>query len=389
MDLVKEPHILKWEAAQQRPGKDNTWYMPQNVTHKCHVHGCKHPDRTKWSSKKQCSTLRGHMEHHGNQRNTKCVKRTTDFNPRNFFKNFMKPLKPVVLKGIAKMLPAFTRWVNDSYWKKNCQIEPGVDYWCNIEVNKKVQRNDRGPSLQGQWHFCDFIDHYRQPKGDYYVASVPVMNMNLRADVPNLEVLRCPEHYDTWENIMLWMSNGGTISSVHFDTDENIMTSIDGYKETVLTEPIYSRELYVDFHNKYGLAPLDPEYVDVERYPRTADPEYLVANTEAGDALYIPDSWWHTIFSYERNVALTMNWHSYNSGDPKWNMEEQCHDIMTRQWGTTALMAYDHHKRHGHEFSCKKLRKRNLSHKINLAMDDPSWNHGGETMVGSDLDHDG
>ena len=43
----------------------------------------------------------------------------------------------------------------------------------------------------------------------------------------------------------------------------------------------------------------------------------------------------------------------------------------------------DHHVRHDHAFECKKLRKRNLSNKIKLAMDDPNWKSGRFFFFGS------
>ena len=43
--------------------------------------------------------------------------------------------------------------------------------------------------------YCaDFIANYRTKDGDFYVASVPLENMHLRADVPNLEAIPIPIH---------------------------------------------------------------------------------------------------------------------------------------------------------------------------------------------------
>ncbi len=42
------------------------------------------------------------------------------------------------------------------------------------------------------------------------------------ADVAAVQVIRCPEVYDTWQDIILWMNSGGGVSHLHFDTDENV-----------------------------------------------------------------------------------------------------------------------------------------------------------------------
>ncbi len=48
---------------------------------------------------------------------------------------------------------------------------------------------------------------------------------------------------------------------------------------------------------------------------------------------------------YERNIALTMNWHTWVTGDTKWTYHEQCHQ-MQAPWSDNAIMVFQHHLAH-------------------------------------------
>jgi ribosomal protein L16 Arg81 hydroxylase len=55
------------------------------------------------------------------------------------------------------------------------------------------------------------------------------------------------------DDIWMWMSSGGTSSSNHFDTGDNVIVQIDGHKTALLWDPKHSRELYADYHDMYGI----------------------------------------------------------------------------------------------------------------------------------------
>ena len=78
----------------------------------------------------------------------------------------------------------------------------------------------------------------------------------------------------------------------------------------------------MDHHPKYGLSPLNVDRVDLERYPAMADAQPLIARLEAGDALYLPDGWWHVIRSHgPRNVAVALEIAPYGGEMGVWPRE--------------------------------------------------------------------
>lgn len=74
------------------------------------------------------------------------------------------------------------------------------------------------------------------------------------------------------------MSNGGTASKLHIDTDENLLTVIQGSKDIVLISPKYSRHLYADEARLIGVSEVNVSAVDLKKYPRIANMRYLTAH---------------------------------------------------------------------------------------------------------------
>ena len=98
----------------------------------------------------------------------------------------------------------------------------------------------------------------------------------------------------------------------HFDTHDNIIFQIDGTKELYISHPNESQYMYMDHHDKYGLSPINVDRVDLQRYPAFAEAPPLYARVAAGDALFIPDGWWHLIRSHKRNIAVTFEMHPWD-----------------------------------------------------------------------------
>ena len=126
------------------------------------------------------------------------------------------------------------------------------------------------------------------------------------------EALRCKEVRDTIYEARLWMSGGNTTSSLHFDTHDNLMLQLDGAKELLLFHPNQSHHFYSDFHNKFGLSPISADRVDLDRFPDFAAAATYRTVLRKGDALYIPDGWWHLIKSLPgRNVAVAVEFEPF------------------------------------------------------------------------------
>ena len=95
------------------------------------------------------------------------------------------------------------------------------------------------------------------------------------------------------------------------------MLQLGGTKEVFMWHPRESAHFYSDFHNKFGLSPISADRVDLDRFPLFANSSAHRALMHQGDALYIPDGWWHLIRSHGRNVAIAIEFEPFARDDER------------------------------------------------------------------------
>jgi len=130
----------------------------------------------------------------------------------------------------------------------------------------------------------------------------------------------------------IWLSGGGTMTSLHQDTTENIMVQVRGSKEFLLFPPeqkdfLYyqsvqevardSRETGTIFvgssgrgdSSNHGL--VDVREPDLKRHPKYVHASGRRCRIDRGDALFVPGSWHHAVYSScseaERRVEAACN----------------------------------------------------------------------------------
>ena len=105
----------------------------------------------------------GHLEPLGSQNTKRSLETISDFlTPVKFFETYVAPVKPVLIRGGAKLSPAFTKW-NDEYFlsfaessdykvvadqrKKEVRTNPPID----ISLKEFVQTYKKEGYLYGSW----------------------------------------------------------------------------------------------------------------------------------------------------------------------------------------------------------------------------------------------
>lgn len=221
--------------------------------------------------------------------------------------------QPIVLRGGAAVLTNLEAWSDenllalrdDGTGTPMCELKGGGSWRMTVEKNNRITHNDRWP-LVDNYDFCRFLREYRQPDAPVYcINSITEDPNHLPGLVEVPEILACPHILKGLHGVRMWMSRGNTTSSQHFDTHDNLMLQIDGTKDLYLSHPNESAAMYMDHHDKYGLSPINVDRVDLQRFPKAAEAKVLHVRLNPGDALYIPDSYWHVIKSTHRNIALS------------------------------------------------------------------------------------
>ena len=108
----------------------------------------------------------GHLEPLGARHNKSSVKTLFAFpEPREFFQNFVSASFPLLIKGGAKLSPAFTQWT-DKYF---VSVAESDNFLIDVENGKKENRT-KG-DLQ-RMSFKQFVGSYRD-QDVYMVNGVP------------------------------------------------------------------------------------------------------------------------------------------------------------------------------------------------------------------------
>ncbi|PSS14592.1 Lysine-specific demethylase [Actinidia chinensis var. chinensis] len=195
--------------------------------------------------------------------------------------------------------------------------------YCNEHIQKSGR--DLGVSFESEEHDlagCD-TKKVRLLLGDapqqIYLAQVPIMSLENEERV-QLETLRediqTPAFLDAKElaAINLWMNNAQARSSTHYDPHHNLLCVVSGCKQVVLWPPsaspfLYPMPLYGEASNHSAVALENPDLSIHPRAEQSVEYSQKVMLYE-GDALFIPEGWFHQVDSDELTIAVNFWWKS-------------------------------------------------------------------------------
>lgn len=114
--------------------------------------------------------------------------------------------------------------------------------------------------------------------------------------------------------INLWVGGKPTATTLHYDSNHNLLVVLRGAKQVQLFPPSATPDLepgraYTRSANHSSLTvPALPEELFSAPRIEKAPPLPWVARLEEGDALYMPEGWWHQVDSAAHTVALNYWW---------------------------------------------------------------------------------
>ncbi len=89
----------------------------------------------------------------------------------------------------------------------------------------------------------------------------------------------------------LWLGGHGTQSLIHKDADNAINCLFNGEKSWIMISQDYEHLIPFTPTGGYSaMAQIDPDYVDLLKYPKFSEVPYTHVDMEAGDCLFIPAS---------------------------------------------------------------------------------------------------
>lgn len=230
-----------------------------------------------------------------------------EISPEEFKKKYYQPGIPVVIKGIAKSWPAYSKW----NW----------EYFAAIVGDKKVGifNNSKGDAFtpvntaDEYTTFGKYIDMIRQGP-----AAWRIFLFNIFSHAPQLtRDFTWPDQYMKGfvkRVPMLFVGGEGSVTHLHFDIDLShiLHTQFAGRKRVLMFPYKEQYKLYrkpfevlsvVDFTNYY-----DPEKskIDKARFPAVEFAQGFETVLEHGDTLFMPGGYWHHMEYIDSGFAMSL-----------------------------------------------------------------------------------
>ncbi|CAM9350044.1 unnamed protein product [Ectocarpus sp. 12 AP-2014] len=149
---------------------------------------------------------------------------------------------------------------------------------------------------------------------DYYLCQCPVVSREkgkpevLSAIAGEFRTPSCVAEEDLLQ-INLWMGAMETTTNLHYDANHNLLFVLKGSKRVALLPPdmtadVHAMPVFSESANHSGLQPAETAaVVDDDEAARKGA---VYANVAEGEAIFIPEGWWHQVFSSRGTVAVNV-----------------------------------------------------------------------------------
>lgn len=221
-----------------------------------------------------------------------------------FFADYVAGSRPVVLTDFGKAWPARKKWTN-AWLKRTC----GDALVKVVHERERTHLYDaKALALSQPMRFADFIDWVEaNPTSNdrYLVGNNDALSNPLLTRL--LEDCTYDRRYFDPARIegraYLWFGPGGTVTPLHHDTVNIILTQVRGTKTFKFISPAHSA-LRHESVGYYSL--LDLEGADRVSHPALRDANVLECTVRAGESVFIPAGWWHHVRSESTSLSITL-----------------------------------------------------------------------------------
>ncbi|SEP75941.1 cupin-like domain-containing protein [Flavobacterium urocaniciphilum] len=215
------------------------------------------------------------------------IERVKTISKEDFYNNYVKKQKPIVIEQLTNDWPAFEKW-NLNYIK-----EIAGDKTVPLYDDRPVSHKDGFNEAHAKMKMSDYVDLLQSKPTNYRIFLY-----NLMQEVPQLK------HDFKWPKIGLHLVKqlpmlffGGENSKVfmHFDIDySNILHfHFHGKKRCMLFSPTETPYMYKVPYSLISREDIDFDNPDFEKWPALKKVKGLVCDLNHGEMLYMPEGYWH------------------------------------------------------------------------------------------------
>jgi hypothetical protein len=225
----------------------------------------------------------------------------------DFKKNYYEPMKPLVIKDLAKQWPAYTKWNWDYFRSIVGDVEVGV--YNNVKSDAYTPINTADEYMK----FGEYIDMVRKGPAEWRIFL-----FNLFDHAPQItRDFTWPEEYAKGfvkRYPMLFVGGKGSVTHMHFDIDLSHIfhTQFIGRKRVLLFPFQEQHKLYRKPWEVLSLVNFDKYFdkennkLELQKYPALKLAKGYEVILEHGDTLFMPAGYWHHMEYIDSGFAMSL-----------------------------------------------------------------------------------
>jgi hypothetical protein len=221
--------------------------------------------------------------------------------PEDFINNYLKPRRPLVIKGLTNNWPAREKWTPE--YLKEVVGNKVVPLYDNSKADPAKPINSRAAEMP----FDEYIDLIRSTP-----TELRIFFFNIFKQAPQLlnDIVIPKDLMGGFIESMPGMFFGGSnsVTFLHYDIDlpHIFHTHFIGRKHVILFENKWKRRLYCLPNATYALEDYDVANPDFEKFPALNGVEGIEVFLEHGDTLFMPTGWWHWMKYLDGSYSLSL-----------------------------------------------------------------------------------
>ncbi len=215
------------------------------------------------------------------------IERVKTISKEDFYNNYVQKQKPLVIEKLAEGWPALEKW-RFEYIR-----EVAGDKTVPLYDNRPVSHEDGFNQAHAEMKMSEYLDMLEAGPTDYRIflynlmKEAPVLQQDFNWPDMGLKLIK--------QLPMLFFGGENSKVFTHYDIDySNIFHfHFHGKKRCILFAPSQTPYLYKVPHSLISREDIDFDNPDFEKWPALEHAEGLVADLEHGEALYMPEGYWH------------------------------------------------------------------------------------------------
>jgi hypothetical protein len=215
------------------------------------------------------------------------IERVKTITKEDFYKNYVKKQKPLVIEQLTADWPAYDKWKLE-YIKEIAgnEVVPLYD-------DRPVSHKDGFNEAHATMKMSDYVNLLMTKPTNYRIFAY-----NFMSKIPSLQ------NDFIWPKIglrlikqmpMLFFGGENAKVFIHYDIDySNILHfHFHGKKQCILFAPTETPYLYKVPHALISREDIDFDNPDFEKFPALKKAKGLVCTLQHGEMLYMPEGYWH------------------------------------------------------------------------------------------------